>query len=326
MPRSSAGWKSPSGAGKVAAKYTAVNRTGATLENTTESKSHETHSRRNGLLQSLGNRASRRASLLAKRGGGELVLVHVVDDDQPVRIVAAERSVATELLDEQVRTLRDVDGIPCSQRIVLGSPFAGIITAAGDLRPEWIVLGPHRRQALKDIFIGTTAERVVRQSRWPVLMADGVPSAPYRHVAIAVDLSDCSRDAARAIDELCFSEQATVIHVVETPGTRAMPRASLTDAESAASVADKKARASRDLDAFLDRLPLAPSRRLLEVGGPRPADTICAAAERITADLIVVGTHGRSGPARPLLGGVAEQVLKHSDRDVLAVPPRFSGD
>lgn len=279
-------------------------------------------------FSSRSDRAIRRASLLAKSGRSELVLVHVVDDDQPVRIVASERSAATELLDEQARTLRDVDGIACSQRIVLGPPFAGITRAAGDLSPDCIVLGPHRRQALKDIFIGTTAERVVRQSRWPVLMANGVPAAPYRHVVIAVDLSDCSRDAMRAIDGLGFSEQATVsvLHVVETPGTRAMPRASLTDAEMAALVADEKARASRDLDAFLDDLPLAPARRLVEISGPRVADTICAAAERIAADLIVVGTHGRSGPARLLLGSVAEQVLKHSDRDVLAVPPRLSSD
>jgi nucleotide-binding universal stress UspA family protein len=274
-------------------------------------------------FSSRSDRAIRRASLLAKGGGGELVLVHVIDDDQPMRIVAAARSAATELLGEQVRTLREIDGIPCSHRVVLGSPFAGITAAAGDLHPDGVVLGAHRRQALKDIFVGTTAERVLRQSRWPVLMANGVPSAPYRHVAIAVDFSPCSREAARAVDQLGFSKIAavSVIHVVETAGARLLPRASLTGQERAAYLAEDKAQARRELDAFLESVPLVPSRQLLEIGELSPADAILAAAERIGADLVVVGTHGRSGLTKLLLGSVAESVLTLSDRDVLAVPP-----
>jgi nucleotide-binding universal stress UspA family protein len=51
-----------------------------------------------------------------------------------------------------------------------------------------------------------------------------------------------------------------------------------------------------------------------------PAAEIVALAEREHADLIVLGTHGRSGLAHVLLGSVAERVLRRARCPVLAVP------
>jgi nucleotide-binding universal stress UspA family protein len=52
-----------------------------------------------------------------------------------------------------------------------------------------------------------------------------------------------------------------------------------------------------------------------------PAHAICAYAQRVRADLIVMGTHGRTGVRRLLLGSVAEQVLHKAGCPVLVVPP-----
>jgi nucleotide-binding universal stress UspA family protein len=50
-------------------------------------------------------------------------------------------------------------------------------------------------------------------------------------------------------------------------------------------------------------------------------ETICATANELSAELIVVGTCGRSVIARALMGSVTEGVLRNSDRDILAIPP-----
>ena len=55
--------------------------------------------------------------------------------------------------------------------------------------------------------------------------------------------------------------------------------------------------------------------------GPEASDAICAAAERFDADLVVLGSHGRTGVARVLLGSVAEQVLRHTRRSVVVIRP-----
>ena len=62
---------------------------------------------------SRSDRAVRRATLLAKELGASLSLVHVVDDDQPGRIVDAEREAAAAVLHDQARSLREIDGVDC---------------------------------------------------------------------------------------------------------------------------------------------------------------------------------------------------------------------
>jgi nucleotide-binding universal stress UspA family protein len=60
--------------------------------------------------------------------------------------------------------------------------------------------------------------------------------------------------------------------------------------------------------------------KLLEIFGGRTADAIAGAAKRWGADLIVMGTHGRRGVQRALLGSDAEVVVRHSPVPVLLVP------
>lgn len=48
------------------------------------------------------------------------------------------------------------------------------------------------------------------------------------------------------------------------------------------------------------------------------------ARRELSTDLVVVGTHGRTGITKLLLGSVAEEVLRTAERDVLAVPPGAS--
>jgi nucleotide-binding universal stress UspA family protein len=61
---------------------------------------------------------------------------------------------------------------------------------------------------------------------------------------------------------------------------------------------------------------------VLPGGGMAVADQIVAAAHRMKAGLIVLGTHGRTGLPRVLIGSVAEAVLHRSDIPVLVVPTR----
>jgi hypothetical protein len=63
--------------------------------------------------------------LLARSASANLVLVHVIDDDQPARLVEASQREATVLLGELTRTLHDIDGVACDAKVMLfggGSP------------------------------------------------------------------------------------------------------------------------------------------------------------------------------------------------------------
>jgi len=269
------------------------------------------------------DRAIRRGVLLARTLDAGMTLVHVVDSDQPRSIIKAARAAASTVLEKQARSLRETDGIACEHAILSGDPFNGLARAAVAFAPDLLVIGAHRRRVLKDIFVGTTAERTIRASRCPVVMANAVPAEVYRHVLIAVDLSQCAADAMRAVSALNLKARATisVVHVFDAPGAGPIVRASMTEDRLKDYVGAVEARAAAELSAFLAASDFNPASRLLRANHSSAANVICSVAREIAADLVVVGTRGRSGIGKAILGSVAEEVLRISDRDVLAVPP-----
>jgi nucleotide-binding universal stress UspA family protein len=58
------------------------------------------------------------------------------------------------------------------------------------------------------------------------------------------------------------------------------------------------------------------------IDGGKAAETIVAAAERLNVDAVSLGSHGRSGIARAMIGSIAEAVVRHAKRPVLIVPLR----
>ncbi len=270
------------------------------------------------------DRALRRGSLLAKQLSAKLFLVHVVDDDRPARLLEAERNTASDLLAEMVDTLRNADRVECDAQVVLGDAFAGILEASENIKADIVVIGPHRRKILRDVFVGTTAERTIRASRCPALMANGVPAGPYRRIVVAVDMSDGSASAVRAVKEsgLCEGAEIEILHVYDSSNPRSMQRAILTQEEEILSAFEDKSRAAGELTDFLARCDFKPARAVVHENRSTIADEILRFADESSADLIAVGTQGRTGIRKLLLGSVAQQVLSLSDRDVLAVPSK----
>ena len=78
----------------------------------------------------------------------------------------------------------------------------------------------------------------------------------------------------------------------------------------------------RELDAERDRVKSAGVSVETTTLSGRAAPEIVAHAKKTGADLIVMGTHGRSGFQHAILGSVAERVLRHSPCPVLVVPVR----
>ncbi|WP_414897292.1 universal stress protein [Rhodovulum sp. YEN HP10] len=269
------------------------------------------------------DRALRRATLLARQTGAALRLVHVVDDDQPVRIVEAEREAAAGLLQQQAATLREHDGLDCAAHVVLADPFAGLIEAVRQLGADLLVIGPHRRQILRDVFIGTTAERTIRAAACPVLMANAPPVGPYRHALLATDLSEGSQGAFRRLDGLGFGHRlrSSVLHVFDATEAAMMRIHATREDDREAHLREAGAEAARALTEFLRELPQGPMIELVRHRSGSAASEILAAATEAEADLIVVGTQSRGAFETMVLGSVARQVLRSATADVLAVPP-----
>ncbi len=141
---------------------------------------------------------------------------------------------------------------------------------------------------------------------------------PPKHLLVATDFTDASKAALDyAIDfAKAIGAKVTLAHVYEVPsfayqgGLVSMPVEMATELKQAANMTMNRLRASlSDCDVDIDSV--------VEEGSP--SLTLRAIADEVGADVIVVGTHGRRGLSRMVLGSVAEEVIRSATRPVLAV-------
>jgi nucleotide-binding universal stress UspA family protein len=271
------------------------------------------------------DRALRRAAALAKEAGARLVLLHVVDDDQPARMVDAECELAASALTDAIRNHDYLDGLDCVPLVVRGVAFDGIVKVAEQQQVDLCVIGSHRRAFLKDIFIGTTAERVVRNSSVPVLMANADCAQPYATSLAPVELSECSAQAlsvARRLG-LLLRTHLTVLHVYDAAAAGMLKYAGVGKGGVDNYLLDAKIDAVRELVKFLKTVDLQGIEHVTLVREDSvAASAIIEVATSSRPDLVIMGTHARRGVIRLLLSSVTEEVLRCVQKDVLVVPIR----
>jgi nucleotide-binding universal stress UspA family protein len=145
---------------------------------------------------------------------------------------------------------------------------------------------------------------------------------PIRKILCPVDFDEGSRAALASARELArlFAAERDVVHVVALP-YRVRPDLMVwMEAGDVRPVIDvARDQAGSSLEEWLREAGAAPDEvgRDLLIGDP--ADAILERALQGGYDLIVMGTHGRSGMSRLLLGSVAEKVVRRSPRPVLTV-------
>jgi nucleotide-binding universal stress UspA family protein len=269
------------------------------------------------------NRALRQAGLLARPGNAQLHIVHVVDDDQPDELVRMEEQEAERVLNEQIASMPELRDIRVRPFVVRGDPFDGILRAAADVNADLIVMGSHRKQLL-DIFVGTTIERVIRKGPFPVLMVNNEAQRQYENVLAPVDMVDASADALRAATTigLIDGNRATLVHAFMPIGKGKMFISGVDQNSIDSYVASERNEVMKELAAFLaasvDRMHGRWSLRVEEGG---PMEVISRVISEIRPDLLVMGTNGRSGLLKVLIGSVTEEALRSLNVDILAVSP-----
>lgn len=140
----------------------------------------------------------------------------------------------------------------------------------------------------------------------------------YSHILIPLDESRCSQSAlehALKLAQLC-SAKVTFLHVLRDPPPEL---SQYTAPEYHGSLTDKIV---QDAEAMLERALIRAEKLELEAEtklerDTRPSEAIIAASKEM--DLIVMGSHGRSGISRLLLGSVTENVVRQSEKPVLVV-------
>lgn len=265
-----------------------------------------------------------RALALPLAQGARIEIVHVLPASIPAKVRAAVEARARESLADAVTRVSSTRGgqLEVASELVRGEAHVEIIRHARSIDAELILIGRHGRRPVRDLFIGATATRVVRLGDTPVLVVKAAGAKPYRRPLVATDLGDTSRHTLE-LGLRIVGARATVrvVHAFHVPfeGLLGKTRAGLREVRK-----PFRERAIGQLDALV--APYADKarwRKIVRAGDPR-----CSILNEVLlghADVIAIGTHGRSGLSRALIGSVAEDVIANAACDVLvARPVRFS--
>jgi nucleotide-binding universal stress UspA family protein len=267
----------------------------------------------------------------AKRLGGRRIdLAHVVTTaDYGVRYPGTLSEVERRLCGDaeaELSRLRSahfpgIDGdVTARSDISAGLAIADIAT---ERNVDLCVVGTHGRTGMKRMMMGSVAERVARRTPCDVLIIPQEQEKDThvgRNILFASDFSPASElagDTAAALVDL-FDSPLHMLHVVNPtqgvlPGSKDLYPES---EETRRQMVDR-------LDTLRAQKFAGDDRVVTEVVIDRsPAAAICRYAERESIDLIVVGTHGRTGLARLLIGSVAERVVRHAPCAILVVRQR----
>jgi len=269
--------------------------------------------------------------------GAELVLVHVVAVPEPPRFFRGKfppRETLVETAREGAdRRLRELSTTLGAERIWLeireGDPAEQIDSVASEYDADVVVVGPHgARPGIWDR-PGGTAEKILRESRHTVLLAANPREGDPLRVLVPLDESAATPIVLDWAARLASrpGAEVTLLHVVSSTMLNELMTAGAVVSGVMMPVPDDVlTNAEMDSGSWLARLAadagLDASGVKTEVKAGDPADQILAAAQRLDAELIVMGSSSR-GIRAALLGSVAREVIRSAKRPVLVARGRL---
>ncbi len=253
--------------------------------------------------------AVREALRMAKRCGARLRVVTVVSTD-----VEHEATLGQPLKEElgtahahlaQVLDQANAAGVACETEVLqAGIPDEAIVHAAEQAKADLVIMGRRGRRGLARLMLGDITARVIGRAPCSVLVVPRAAEIHGRHFVVATDGSrfgDAAAVTAGKLARLCGTPVTAVSVTQESHSTERRHEAQ---------------QAVNRTVSFLRQEDVTASGEVLH---GRPDEMIVRAATLKQADLIIMGSHGRTGIERVLLGSTTERVINQTANVVLVV-------
>lgn len=214
------------------------------------------------------------------------------------------------------------DDVRVERAVVDGTPAEEILAYADKRDADLIAMGTHGRRGIRRFVAGSVTEHVVRKSEAPVLTVrrtDDPPVTEYERVLVP---TDGSAAAAAAIDHgvaVADAYDATLhaLSVVDVgtvaAGSDVAPATDL--------LGTLRERGEKATDVIAERAAEAGVDAVTEVREGFPNADLIDYVDEADIDFVAMGTHGRTGIDRLLLGSTTERTIRRADVPVLSVHP-----
>ncbi len=210
--------------------------------------------------------------------------------------------------------MAEAEGVQIRPVCVMGEPYEAIVELAEDEGRDLIIMGVRGASFAERLFVGSTTARVIGLSSQDVLVVPDKAAIGWERILLATDGSEYSRKATRRAIELvqCSGGSLKVLSVLEiSPHIYAV----------APEIAEEKIKLPKQ---YVEEVKQeAAARGIIAEDFVREAESayevIIDLAREKDIDLIVMGSHGRTGLKRLLMGSVTERVIAHAPCPVLVV-------
>ena len=212
-----------------------------------------------------------------------------------------------------VREIADRENVHILTNMAQGEPYEKIVHVADDENCDLIVMGRHGTSRLERVLVGSVTARVIGYTRKDVLVVPDSTELPRKNILLATDGSpSCAAAVERAID-LAKERSAnlTALSVVYTNDEYL--------ALAPGIVEDLITKAKTKLAAIEQKAKEAGVEIKTQVREGEAYEAITTLAQDSHIDLIVMGSHGRKGLQRLLMGSVTERTIGYAACPVLVV-------
>lgn len=268
-------------------------------------------------------KSARRAAQLAAMLEAPLTLMHVLEGGLLSRLTHLVQAgtagtparQAAAGLEKLAAESRQQFGCTINCQVHEGDPSALIAAAAAG--HHLLAVGAHGHHRLRELAVGTTAQRLVRRVVEPTLVVHGDVTGPYRRVLVATDFSVHAQAALRLALALAPDAELHVLHAVRPWLETEMVWAGV-DRNTIAHYRDQALQeAERDMQVFLAASTPRVDRVTPHIEHAYAPVALKRIAAQLDADLLVVGKHGKTLTEELLLGSVTQHVLAEAPCDVL---------
>ncbi|MCC6170814.1 MAG: universal stress protein [Gammaproteobacteria bacterium] len=272
--------------------------------------------------------ALERAAALARAFGARLTLTHALRTDELSvwrgLLGSGDATLVTGLrheAEERLAALAAMLGadLAVDAQVLDGQPATAIPELAASCGVDLLVLGQHGAGAAPAMLLGSTASRLLRRSRHPVLLVRRPAGADYAAPLVAVDFSPASEASLRLARTLVPRARLTLAHAPEFPYEGKLHFAGIETAVIERFRNETLDRARGALHRLAAANGLEPAGYDADLLSGEPSRAILARATALGCDLIVIGKHGRHVVEELLLGSVTRHVIAEAAADVLVV-------
>ena len=259
----------------------------------------------------LAENALKIAANLARKHEAEIYLLHLLD--LPLDLIDPTQGGSQDLPESiffmklahqrftKAMNKPYLEGIKVHETVDFNAAFEGIMQVSKKHNCDLIIMGSHGAEGLKEVFVGSNTEKVVRYSEIPVLVIKHeIDDFDVSKIIYATNLSLETASSFKQAQELArkFDAQMDVVFI-NTSG---------------------KFKTSNEIDDKIKAFKSVAGGDDFEIvvqNDHNTEDGILNYARKVNADLIGIGTHGRKGIARLLNGSLSEHIVNHAKRPVV---------